>query len=142
MTIWLPTSFWPFEYRTSSVFRSPQSNPPVFLFKWFYQTLKLRKTGTHEGQMFKALLLPCFMCSKFKLQLCEVIKHLVKLFLFEGWLHLVASIDHFTLLYEIVRHQLRYMQLYNTQHAYAWLNLNESHLFTQGKTIVKTFTTL
>ena len=28
----------------------------------------------------------------------------------------MAFIDHFTHLYEIVRHQLSYMQLYNTQH--------------------------
>ena len=32
--------------------------------------------------------------------------------------HLVAFIDHYTHLNEIVRHQLSYMQLYSTQHAY------------------------
>ena len=30
------------------------------------------------------------------------------LFVFKGWWHLVAFIDHYTYLYEIVRHQLRY----------------------------------
>ena len=39
-------------------------------------------------------------------------------FLVKGWRHLVAFIDHYTHVYEIVSHQLSYMQLYNTQHAY------------------------
>ena len=30
----------------------------------------------------------------------------------------MAFVDHFTHLYEIARHQLSYMELYNTQHAY------------------------
>ena len=33
----------------------------------------------------------------------------------------MAFIDHYTHLYKIVRHQLSYMQLYNTQHAYKLL---------------------
>ena len=36
----------------------------------------------------------------------------------------MVFIDHFTHLYEIERHQLSYMQLYNTQDAYY------SHLYT------------
>ena len=47
----------------------------------------------------------------------RVLKYNHKIF-FKGWWHLVAFIDHNTHLYEIVRHQLSYMQLYNTQHAY------------------------
>ena len=35
---------------------------------------------------------------------------------FKGCCYLVAFIDHFTHLYKIVRHQLSYMQLNNTQH--------------------------
>ena len=30
----------------------------------------------------------------------------------------MAFIDHYTHLYEIVRHQISYMQLYNTQHSH------------------------
>ena len=41
---------------------------------------------------------------------------IIKYFFF--WWDLVAFIDHFTHLYEIAMHQLSYMQLYNTQHAY------------------------
>ena len=37
------------------------------------------------------------------------------------WWHSVAFIDYYTHLYEVVRPQLRYMQLYNTQHAYNFL---------------------
>ena len=43
---------------------------------------------------------------------------------FKGWWHLVAFIDNYTHLYEIVKHQLSYMQLYNTQHAYNILQPN------------------
>ena len=40
-------------------------------------------------------------------------------YFFKGWWHLVSFIDHYThFIYKIVRHQLSYMQLYNTQHAY------------------------
>ena len=35
------------------------------------------------------------------------------LIFFKGWLHLVAFINNYTHLYELI-----YMQLYNTQHAY------------------------
>ena len=45
-----------------------------------------------------------------------------KLQLFSIWWHLVAFIVHYTHLYEIVRHQLSHMQLYNTQHAYNLLH--------------------
>ena len=31
----------------------------------------------------------------------------------------MAFFDHYTHLYKILRHQLSYMQLYNTQHAYS-----------------------
>ena len=43
---------------------------------------------------------------------------------FKGWWHLVAFIDHYKHLYEIVRHKLSYMQFYNTQHAYNLLQNN------------------
>ena len=57
---------------------------------------------------------------------------------FKGWWHLVAFIDHYTHLYEIVRHQLSYLQLYNIQHAYDLLQITslDVSMFLQGDMIV------
>ena len=38
--------------------------------------------------------------------------------IFKGWWDLEAFVYYCTHLYKIVRHQLSYMQLYNTQHAF------------------------